>query len=442
MTEENDLETELSAKKEDLWQLALRLFPICRSITGNGTRQTLSLIQKQLPELQIHEIPSGTQAFDWTVPNEWNITDAYIKAPDGTRLVDFQKNNLHVVGYSVPFEGKLRLQELIPHLYSLPELPDAIPYVTSYYEPRWGFCLAENERKKLKDEVVYDVKIASTLKPGSLTYADLLIPGKSKKEILISTYICHPSLANNELSGPVVATFLAKEILSKKQNERFYSYRFVFVPETIGSICYLSQHHELLKKNVIAGYVITCVGDDHSFSYLESRQESSLTDRLTKHVLSCTGKSFTLYSYLERGSDERQYCSPGIDLPIGSLMRSKYGTYPEYHTSLDNLELISAEALFGSLQMYLKCFEALDQNHTYKTILPCEPQLGKRGLYPSLSTRDSAKNVRLMMNFLAYADGKRDLLSIAEKLNCSIFELIPMASLLHAEKVIEQNVTL
>ncbi len=439
MSVKNDLEKKLPpVKKEDLWQLAVSLFPICRSITGNGVRQTLSLIQEHLPELQIHEVPSGTIAFDWTVPNEWNITDAFIKAPNGKRLVDFQKNNLHVMGYSLPFEGKLTLQELAPHLHSLPELPDAIPYVTSYYEPRWGFCLADNERKKLKNDVIYDVKIDSSLKPGALTYADILIPGKSKKEILISTYICHPSLANNELSGPVVATFLAKKLLEKKQDERFYSYRFVFVPETIGSICYLSQHYEMLKKNVIAGYVVTCVGNEHPFSYLESRQESSLTDRMTKHVLSSVGQPFAIYSYLERGSDERQYCSPGIDLPIGSLMRSKYGSYPEYHTSLDNLEFISAEALCGSLQMYLKCLEALDHNHIYRAIFPCEPQLGKRGLYPSLSTRDSAKNVRLMMNFLVYADGRRDLLAIAEKLNCSIFELIPIASLLHAEKVIEQ----
>ena len=373
--------------------------------------------------------------FDWTIPQEWNIDDAYIKDSDGNRIVDFQKNNLHVVGYSIPFEGTLSLKELEGHLYSLPEQKDVIPYVTSYYAPHWGFCLTDTERKKLRSDCQYEVKISSSLKPGALNYADLLIKGKSQEEILISTYICHPSLANNELSGPVVATFLAKTLLAR--NDLHYSYRFVFVPETIGSIAYISRHLETLKNNVIAGYVVTCVGDPHSFSYLQSRQENCLTDRITTHVLKNTEEHFKLYSFLERGSDERQYCSPGVDLPIGVLMRSKYGTYPEYHTSLDNLNFVTSDALLGSLKKYLDCLDAINHNHTYKSVNCCEPQLGKRGLYPNISTRDSAAKVRQMMNLLAYTDGTRDLLAIAEKLACSIFELIPLAELLHSHGLLE-----
>jgi aminopeptidase-like protein len=420
--------------QDDLWKLITRLFPICRSLTGHGVRQTFAILKEIIP-LQVHEIPSGTAVFDWTIPNEWNIEDAYIKDPDGRRIVDFKKNNLHIVNYSIPFEGKLTLAELEPHLHSLPELPDAIPYVTSYYQPRWGFCLSHNERQKLRDDSLYEVKIDSSLKPGFLTYGDLLITGQSSDEILISTYICHPSLANNELSGPVVAASLAKILLQAK--DLHYSYRFVFIPETIGSIAYIHAHLDELKRRVKAGYVVTCVGDPAPFSYLQSRAENTLTDRLTLHILKMSQEPFHLYSYLERGSDERQYSSPGVDLPIGSLMRSKYGTYPEYHTSLDNLNLVTRAALHGSLKKYLQCIEALEHNQTYVSVNYCEPQLGKRGLYPTLSTRDSAQATRLMMNFLAYCDAKHDLLAIAEKLNCSIFDLIPLASLLSSHKLIK-----
>jgi aminopeptidase-like protein len=397
-------------------------------------RKSLTLIQEQIP-IQIHEIASGTPCFDWHVPNEWNIKDAYIKDPQGKRVVDFQKNNLHVVGYSTRVYATMSLKELEPHLYTLPKQADAIPYITSYYKPHWGFCLSQKQKESLGD-VPYEVVIDSHLAPGVLNYADLLIPGKSRKEILISTYICHPSIANNELSGPVVATFLAKALLQKK--DLYYSVRFVFVPETIGSIVYLSRHVEALKKNVVAGYVVTCVGDPGQFSYLTSRSEDSLTDRMTQHVLKQAG-SFKLYSYLERGSDERQYCAPGIDLPIGSLMRSKYATYPEYHTSLDNLDFVKPHALYETLQMYLKCHDALDKNHVYKVEQLCEPQMGKRGLYPQLSTKDSADQVRLMMNLLAYCDGEHDLLWIAEKLNCSIDALIPIASLLESHNLITKE---
>lgn len=421
--------------EDEIWTLAQRLFPICRSLTGEGVRQTLSILRDYAP-LNIQEVPSGTIAFDWTVPLEWSIKDAYIKDSQGNRLVDFQKNNLHVLGYSTPFQGTLSLEELEPHLYSLPDQPDAIPYVTSYYQPRWGFCLSQKERDGLQAIEQFEVHIDSTLQEGSLTFADLVIKGQSAQEILISTYICHPSMANNELSGPIVAIFLAKMLMGMK--DLYYTYRFVFIPETIGSIVYLSQHKEALKKNVVAGYVVTCVGDPGSFSYLQSRQENTLTDRTTHHVLKNTENVFSLYSFLDRGSDERQYGAPGIDLPIGSLMRTKYGCYPEYHTSLDNLNFITAEALRGSLEKYLLCLQALEYNQKYEAVYCCEPQLGKRHLYPTLSTKDSAKETRLLMNVLAYCDGQQDLVWIAEKLQRSIFDLIPLVLLLKDNHLIKQ----
>lgn len=419
-------------EKNEIWKLVNRLFPICRSLTGNGVRQTLHILQENIP-LQIHEVPSGTKAFDWTVPNEWNIKDAYIKDLKGNKLIDFQQNNLHVVGYSIPFQGVISYKELEQHLHSL---PNAIPYVTSYYQPYWGFCLTDAQKALFKKESSYEVKIDSTLEPGSLTYADLIIPGKSEKEILISTYICHPSLANNEVSGPVVATFLAKTLLQQKNLH--YTYRFVFIPETIGSIVYLSLHKDKLKKDVIAGYVVTCVGDPNPFSYLQSPWENNLTDRMTRHILQHSGEPFKLYPFLDRGSDERQYCSPKIDLPVGSLMRTKYGIYPEYHTSLDNLQFITADALQGSIQMYLKCLNALDGNHIYEAVNYCEPQMGKRGLYPNLSKGELKKEVRVLMNLLAYSDGAHDLLAIAEKLNCSVLDLIPAATLLESHNLLKR----
>lgn len=419
-----------------LKDLAVRLFPICRSLTGNGVRQTLTILKESIP-LNIHEIPSGTQVFDWKIPLEWNIKDAYIKDPQGHRTVDFKQNNLHVVSYSTPFEGILTLKELEPHLYTLPNQPQAIPYVTSYYKPHWGFCLTQEVKDQLHNDIEYEVKIDSQLTPGSLTYADLLIPGKTTQEILISTDICHPSMANNELSGPIVASSLAKILLGSR--DLYYSYRFVFVPETIGSLAYLSSHQEKLKKDVIAGYVITCIGDPGPFSYLQSRTENTLSDRTAIHVLKHLGHPYQLYSFLERGSDERQYCAPGIDLPIGSIMRSKYGTYPEYHTSLDNLDFITGQALQDSLMMYLQCIEALEHNHTYMTTCCGEPQLGRRGLYPNLAIRDSAKSTRLMMNVLAYSDGSHDLLSLAEKFNCSIFDLIPIVDLLCSHDLLRKT---
>jgi len=419
---------------QSMYSLAKRLFPICRSITGNGVRKTLSIIQEKIPIIQ-KEIASGTKVFDWTVPDEWNIKDGYVKDEKGNRLIDFRKSNLHIVGYSTPFIGKLSLKELKEHLYTLPEQPEVIPYVTSYYKKRWGFCLAHNFYKKLK-KGIYEVNIDSTLQPGFLTYGELIIKGKTDKEILISTYICHPSIANNELSGPVVSTYLAKYLLNRKEKAR-YTYRIIFIPETIGSISYLSLYKDHLKKNVVGGYVVTCIGDPGPFSYLQTRQENTLIDRVTIHVLRNSEKDYKIYNFLERGSDERQYNSPGIDLPIGSLMRTKYGRYPEYHTSADNLDFITSKALFESLEMYKLCIDVLEKNYIYITTMPCEPQLGKRDLYPTLSTKTSGKSVKDMMNLLAYCDGKNDLLWIAEKINRPIWSLFPIVEQLVDNKLIK-----
>lgn len=416
----------------EMYSLMERLFPICRSITGDGVRKTLNILKEYIP-LNIKEIPSGTKVFDWVIPDEWNITDGYVKDMNGKKLIDFNENNLHVVGYSEPFKGKINLEELEKHLYSLPDQPELIPYVTSYYERRWGFCLSENQRKQLKDGD-YEVKIDSVLEPGSLTYADLVIKGRSQKEILFSTYVCHPSLANNELSGPVVATFLAKHFISK--NDNYYTYRFVFTPETIGTIAYLSKHLEELKKNVISGYVITCIGDSGSFSYLQSRQENALVDRATIHVLKNTEKEYRLYDYLSRGSEERQYCAPGIDLPVGSLMRTKYNEYPEYHTSGDNLEIIEPLELERSLQKYKLCVDVIENNRVYNATVRGEPELGKRGLYPTISTKKSTMNIKTMMNLLAYCDGQNDLLWIAEKINEPVSVLIPIIKVLLRKNLI------
>ena len=321
---------------EKMFALMQELWPICRSITGAGVRETLTIISKQLPEMVTYEIPTGTPCFDWEVPKEWAISDAFIIDPNGRKIVNFSDTNLHVVNYSIPIDIELDLEELETHLHSLPEQPDAVPYVTSYYNETWGFCISHKLRKSLIPGR-YKVRIDSELKVGKLTYGEVLLPGSSSKEILISTYMCHPSMANNELSGPCLTTQLATWL---KTIDRQYSYRIVFVPETIGAVCYISRNLKQLKENVVAGYVVTCVGDERAWSFMPSRNGVTLSDHAARHVLKHVAPDFTEYSFLERGSDERQYCSPGVDLPISSVMRSKYATYPEYHTSLDNLDLV------------------------------------------------------------------------------------------------------
>jgi len=420
---------------EQMYGWARDLFPICRSITGDGVRTTLKYLQGLLPSLGVFEVPSGTKVLDWKVPEEWNIRDAYIADESGARIVDFQKNNLHVVGYSEPVSAAMTLEELQPHLYSLPSMPDAIPYVTSYYQRRWGFCLSQRTRDGM-DPGTYRVVIDSTLAAGSLSYGEVILPGHEEREVLLSTYVCHPSMGNNELSGPAVTTALTRWLMSLPT--RRYTYRILFIPETIGSITYLSTHLDVMKRNTVAGYVITCVGDDRTYSFLESRKGNTLADRVTRHVIKHHYPECVTYSFLKRGSDERQYCSPGIDLPVVSLMRSKYGTYPEYHTSLDDLNFISPSGLAGAYAALKRCISLIEANVTYRTICLGEPQLGRRGLYPTLSKTGSAAAVERMMNILAYADGERDLIALAEQIQVPAEDCLPAIERLVKEQVMQR----
>jgi aminopeptidase-like protein len=425
---------------DEMYGWARDLFPICRSITGNGVRQTLGYLQKLLPGMEICEVPSGTKVLDWVVPQEWNIRDAFIADESGARIVDFRQNNLHVVGYSEPVLAEMTLNELQPHLHSLPAMPDAIPYVTSYYERRWGFCLSQRVRDTLRPGK-YRAVVDSTLTPGALSYGEIVLSGmgphnNDSREVFLSTYICHPSMANNELSGPVVTTALVRWLCSLPQ--RRYTYRVVFVPETIGSLTYLSEHMDEMKRNTIAGYVVTCVGDDRAYSFLQSRSGNTLADSITKHVIKHHYQDCAVYDFLERGSDERQYCSPGVDLPVVSLMRSKYGTYPEYHTSLDDLNLISPPGLAGAFGALQRCITLIEANATYRTTCFGEPQLGRRGLYPTLSQRGSGLQVKTMMDILAFADGTRDLVSLAERIGVSAETCVPIIARLIEERLLER----
>ena len=424
--------------------LAEALFPICRSITGNGVRESLALLRELVP-LEVHEVPSGLPAFDWTVPDEWNIRAAWLEDSNGTRVVDFADHNLHVLNYSVPVDEWLELDALQAHLYSLPEQPQAIPYVSSYYTPRWGFCLEHQKRQTLKPGR-YHAYIDSELKPGHLTYADLVIPGESREEIFFSTYICHPSMANNELSGPVVNAFLAAWVRSLPR--RRYTYRFVFAPETIGALVYLSRRLEHLKRYVKAGFNVTCAGDDKGYSWVASPDADTLADQIMETVLGNVAAlrdeadgqvtpGVTAYSHLERASDERQYCAPGVDLPLVTFCRSRFRTYDEYHTSLDDLSVISEAGLQGSLAVLKECVLSLEQNGTPRTTVIGEPQLGRRGLYPTISRTGATDNVEALLNLIAYANGKRDLLTISRRIGVPVSGLRPLVEKLVAHGVME-----
>lgn len=419
---------------QEMYQLVERLFPICRSITGDGVRETLSILKEYIPDIKIYEVPSGTKVFDWVIPKEWRIREAYIENGKGEKIVDMKENNLHVLGYSAPLDKYVDLQELKQYIYVQEDQPDAIPYVTSYYKDRSGFCMSSNMRDALPEDR-YHMYIDSELFCGSLTYGEVILPGKTEKEVLLSTYFCHPSMANNELSGPAVVTALVKWLESLK--DRRYTYRIVLIPETIGSITYLSRNLDVMKQRIIAGYVLSCVGDNRTYSYIPSRDGNTLADRAAKNVLRFHYPEYKRYTFLDRGSDERQYNAPGVDLPVCVVCRSKYGEYPEYHTSLDNLSFVTAEGLEGALDVYKQMLMAIEYNAFYRIKCLCEPQLGKRGLYPTVSQKGSYYGIRSLVDFIAYADGKHDLLEISETIGVPVKELIPIIEKLQQNELLE-----
>jgi aminopeptidase-like protein len=423
-------------RAEEIEVLFDRLWPICRSITGNGVRESLQILGAIIPIRQF-EIASGTKVLDWEIPKEWNIREAWIKTPDGRIIANFEENNLHIVSYSIPIHRKMNWTELKSHLHSLPQQPKAIPYITSYYKETWGFCLSHETLESMPAEGEYEVLIDSSLEDGHLTYGEIVLPGITEEEILISTYICHPSMANNELSGPITAIYLAK-YLSQLSNRR-YTYRILFIPETIGAIAYLNQYGEHLKSRLKAGYVITCCGDDGQFRYKKSRRGDTLADRAALHYLRCNELKFDCRDFTPDGSDERQFCSPGFNLPVGSLMRTSYYLYPQYHTSLDNKNFISFPALVGTIEAYISIVNILEMNRSYVNLFPFgEPRLGKRGLYPhSLSPDQSRRELDHMLHILNYSDGEHDLLQIAEKRGCNVLEFSDIVDKLVEAKVIE-----
>ena len=422
-----------------MYALADRMFPICRSITGNGFRESLEMLREAVPEMKVYEVPTGTEVFDWTVPKEWNIRGGGIYRLNGDKVIDFKDSNLHIVGYSLPIDKMISREELMEHIYTQPEQPDLIPYVTSYYKERWGFCMSENQKQTMTDDE-YHVVIDSSLEDGSLTYGELIIPGQTEDEVLITTYLCHPSMANDELSGPVVMTELIKYVQQMK--DRRYTYRFVINPETIGAITYISRNLDALLKNVKAGFVLSCVGDDRTYSYIATKYGDTLADRVLKNVLQFHFPEYHQYSFLDRGSDERQYGSAGVNLPVCGFCRSKYTQFPEYHTSADNMELISPEGLQGAYDVMVKVIMALENNYYYAMTCQCEPQLSKRGLYPTISYKGSHDDVNVIRDFTAYADGSHDLIDVSNIINVPINVLIDIKNKLQAHDLLNYKASI
>jgi aminopeptidase-like protein len=389
------------------------LYPICRSITGDGLRRSLGLIADEIP-LRLTEVPSGTPVFDWTVPREWNVRQAYIATLDGRRVVDFAVSNLHILQYSVPVDRIVERDELRRHLHTLPETPDWIPYRTSYYSENWGFCLSQRQAERLTDER-YRVVIDTTLTPGHLTYGEFVLPGVQAEEVLISCHSCHPSLANDNLSGIAVAVMLARRLMARQH--RRLTYRFLFIPGTIGSLAWLAAN-EARVPLVTHGLVLSCLGDSAPFTYKQSRRGDAAIDRITAHVLQASGEPYRLQPFIPYGYDERQYCSPGFDMPVGCLMRSPNGTFPEYHTSADNLGFITPAALTGALETLTRIVDVIEGDATYLNLSPKgEPQLGKRGLYRPIGGQKEAGGFDQMalLWVLNLADGKHSLLDTAER---------------------------
>ena len=419
-----------------MYAFASKIFPYNRSLMGQGVRDTLKDIAEYIkvpwegakeegtPDLKVTDIPSGSSVFDWTVPKEWLIREAYIEDESGKHIIDMKDSNLHVLGYSAPVDEWVNLEELKEHVYVEETRPGAIPYVTSYYKERYGFCMSKDMLDSLP-EGKYHMYVDSEFVDGNLNFAEVIIPGKTDSEILFSTYFCHPSMANNECSGIVLASELIRYVASLKN--RRYTYRFVFNPETIGAIAYLSHGDNLahLKKHLDAGFVLSCVGDNYDYSMVESKYADTLADRALKSVLKYQDK-YTIYGFHKRGSDERQYNSAGVDLPVVCFCRSKFDCYPEYHTSDDNLQYISPEGLKGSFNVMTKMIEALEMNGYYKMTVPCEPQLGKRGLYTTISRRGSYDSIFLQRDIISYADGRNDLFDMSERFGVPVDEILPI----------------
>jgi aminopeptidase-like protein len=395
----------------EMHQLVAELYPICRSITGNGVRETLRRISQHIP-LTISEVASGTSVFDWTVPREWNIRDAYVKNSRGERIIDFQNSNLHVMSYSVPVRKTVSLQELKAHLHTLPDQPDLIPYRTSYYSENWGFCLSHRQSLELKDEA-YEVCVDASLEDGHLTYGECYLPGETADEVLISSHVCHPSLCNDNLSGIAVAVWAAKRL---RMISHRYSYRFLFAPATLGPVTWLAANEHATKR-IKHGLILACIGDRGKTTYKKSRRGDAEVDRAVAHVLKHSGQDYEIVEFSPWGYDERQYCSPGFNLPVGCLMRTPNGRFPEYHTSADNLEFVRAECLADSLNKCMSIIDVLENNRAYLNQNPkCEPQLGKRGLYRKMGGLSQANHNELAMLWvLNFSDGLHSLLDIAEK---------------------------
>lgn len=421
----NQLRTEIEPADigVSMHELIRQLYPICRSITGNGVRETLRVLESHIP-LDIREVPTGTEVFDWSVPREWNIREAWIKGPDGSTVLDFEDSNLHVLNYSVQVHEKLDLEELREHLFTLPERPDWIPYRTSYYSERWGFCMSQNQLDSLAHGE-YEVFIDSSLEDGSLTYGEYVLPGEIADEVLLSCHVCHPSLCNDNLSGIALVAFLAKHLQSCS---RRYTYRFLFIPGTIGAITWLALNEDRARR-VENGLVVACVGDPGHLTYKRSRQGNAEIDRAVEHVLKQSGGPNEILDFSPYGYDERQFCSPGFDLAVGSLTRTPHGRYPEYHTSADNLELVRPAALADSFITYLSVLSLLERNARFHNQNPkCEPQLGRRGLYSMIGGHSDSKQIELAMLWvLNLSDGGHSLLDIAERADLD-FDLIDSAA--------------
>ncbi|MGW3188648.1 DUF4910 domain-containing protein [Streptomyces ardesiacus] len=418
---------------EEMYALVERMYPLCRSITGDGVRATLRIVDEYIP-LHVHEVPTGTQVLDWTVPKEWNVRDAYVADAAGRRVVDFAASSLHVLGYSVPVSATMPLAELREHLHTLPEQPSLVPYRTSYYEERWGFCLAQRTLDAMA-EGDYEVRIDSTLADGHLTYAEHVVPGRVPDEVLVSCHVCHPSLANDNLAGIAVAVFLARALA--EQNP-YYTYRFVFAPGTIGAITWLARNKERVER-VKHGLVLACAGDPGDLTYKQSRRGDAEIDRVLRHVLDASGRPHRITEFTPYGYDERQYCSPGFDLGVGSLTRTPYAGYPEYHTSADDLDFVSPAAMADTLAVCREAFSLLDRNRRYVNLSPYgEPQLGRRGLYGSLGGRSDAKEAQMAMLWvLSLSDGTHALLDVAERSGLPFDTVAAAADALHGAGLIK-----